>query len=61
MWRLEAIINFGAQLGEPTVTWDFATEEEVDDMLNYLTDTLNPLNITWCYTRQHLAGLGVDD
>lgn len=60
MWRLEADINFGAQLGEPTVSWILATEEEVDDMLNYLTDTLNPLNITWCYTRQHLAGLGVD-
>ena len=49
MWRLEAVINFGAQLGEPTVTWDFATEEEVDDMLNYLTVALNPLDITWCY------------
>lgn len=57
MWVLEATINFGAQLGEPTVTWYFDTEEEVDDMLNYLTDTLNPLNITWCYMREHLADL----
>ena len=60
MWLLIAEINFGAQLGEPTVTWEFATEEEVDDMLNYLTVALNPLDITWCYTKEHLAGLGVD-
>jgi len=51
MWRLEAVINFGAQLGEPTVSWEFPTEEELDEQLNYLTDALNPLNISWCYTR----------
>ena len=60
MWRLEAVINFGAQLDEPTVTWEFPTEEELDEQLNYLTDTLNPMNISWCYKREHLAGLGVD-
>tara|TARA_R110002167_G_scaffold76496_3_gene212963 strand:- start:241 stop:504 length:264 start_codon:yes stop_codon:yes gene_type:complete len=55
MWRLQATINFGAQLGEPTVTWDFVTEEELDDMLNYLTDTMNPMGITWCFTRLEVA------
>lgn len=64
MWRLEADINFGAQLGEPTVSWILATEEEVDDMLNYLTDTLNPLGVSWCFIKRDLGepnpNMGVD-
>lgn len=47
-YRLEAIINIGGALGEPTVTWTLHCKSDVQTLLRYLTDTLNPMNISWC-------------
>jgi len=54
LYRLEAVINFGGQLGEPTVSWESLTGEEVDTMLNYLAEILNPMGVAWCSNKSRM-------